>query len=315
MYELQIALGVIETRGRYLLSRRRADAHEGNRWEFPGGKLEPGESPAQALARELFEELGIEALDSEPLIEIPYRYPRLNVRLHVRRVRILRGTAHGREGQPLRWFALSELWALSMPAANRGILAAIALPEQYLITPEPQRERAIFLSQLEARLAAGMRLVQLRSKRLPDESLLTLARQAVSLCERYDARLLLNASPELAIAAGAHGVHLSSARLAALSVRQHRSLPASLLVGASCHDAGQLAEAQALKVDYVLCSPVRATPSHPGVPGMGWQVFAKLCAQSAVPVYALGGVGPEDQARIRAAGGQGAAGITAYWSR
>ena len=311
--QLHVAVGVIEDGGRYLLTRRRADAHEGGRWEFPGGKFELGESAPAALARELHEELGIEVLGSERLIEIPFSYPTLDVHLHVRRVTAYRGMPEGREGQPLQWYARNELAGLELPAANRGILAAISLPHDYMITPEPAGATdAEFAARLDSALAAGIKLVQLRAKCLAEDELLVLARQAVRLCEGHGARLLLNASPELALQAGAHGVHLSAGRAAALAGAQ-ASFPSGLLVGASCHDADELALAESLGVDYVLCSPVRPTASHPGAPTLGWEGFAVLCAAATVPAYALGGVGPADLARIRDSGGHGAAGITTYW--
>jgi 8-oxo-dGTP diphosphatase len=312
--QLHVAVGVIEDGDRYLLTRRRADAHEGGCWEFPGGKFEAGESAPAALARELHEELGIEVLGSERLIEIPFSYPALDVHLHVRRVTGYRGAPEGREGQPLQWYARDQLGSLELPAANRGILAAISLPRDYMITPEPAGAADVeFVARLEDGLAAGIRLVQLRAKSLPEEELLVLARKAVQLCEDHGARLILNASPELALQAGAHGVHLSAGRIAALA-GAHAPFPLELLVGASCHDADELALTESLGVDYVLCSPVRPTASHPGAPTLGWEGFAALCATATVPVYALGGVGPDDLALIRDNGGHGAAGITAYWN-
>lgn len=312
--ELHVAVGVIEDGGRYLLTRRRADAHEGGRWEFPGGKFEPGEAAPAALARELHEELGIEVLACEPLIEIPFAYPDLKVRLHVRQVTAYRGVPVGREGQPLRWYVQDELGSLELPAANRGILAALLLPRQYMVTPEPAEVTSVaFIARLRASLEAGVRLVQLRARALGDDELLNLAQQVVQCCEDFGAQCLLNASPELAQRAGAHGVHLSAERAAELA-EAGAGFPPQLLVGASCHDAGELALAESLGVDYVLCSPVRPTASHPGAPVLGWEAFAALCAAAKVPVYALGGVGPADLAAIRDCGGHGAAGITAYWA-
>ena len=311
--ELHVAVGVIENAGRYLLTRRRADAHEGGRWEFPGGKFEQGEAAPAALARELGEELGIEVLDSERLIEIPFSYPELDVHLHVRRVTAYRGVPEGREGQPLRWYVQEELAGLELPAANRGILAALLLPRRYMITPEPAGPGdAAFIARLRSQLEAGVRLVQLRAKTLTDDELLNLSQEILRHCEAFGAKLLVNASPALVLRAGAHGVHLSAARVAALA-EEGVSLSSELIVGASCHDAAELLRAEALGADYVLCSPVLPTQSHPGAPALGWGRFTAFCAAAKVPVYALGGVGPADLPAIRDCGGHGAAGITAYW--
>ncbi|APZ42150.1 Nudix family hydrolase [Acidihalobacter ferrooxydans] len=312
MKTVHVAVGVIEQATHYLLTQRHADKHEGGCWEFPGGKLEPGESPEQALVRELHEELGIRVHRAEPLIEIPFQYPDFTVHLYVQRVVNFSGVPEGREGQALRWCAGAELAAQRLPAANRGILSALTLTRDYLITPEPEGAPEAFLSHLEKRLQAGIRIVQLRAKRMDEAALLGLAREAAALCEHHDATLILNASAELAIAANAHGVHLSCARVEALLARDAR-LPDGLLAGASCHNVEELMAAQRLGVDYLLCSPLRETSSHPGVKGIGWDAFAGLCAQARVPVYALGGVSPADEARVRASGGHGVAGISAYW--
>ena len=154
----------------------------------------------------------------------------------------------------------------------------------------------------------------LRSKRLKGRALADCAARAADLCRSRGARLVLNGPAELAAEVGAAGVHLTAARARALR-EQGASLPDGLLCGASCHDEAELATAVALGVDYLLCSPVRATTSHPGVDGMGWERFAALCARAPVPVYALGGVAPSDLARAMACGGQGVAGILRFWHR
>ena len=164
-------------------SRRRASDHLGGLWEFPGGKVESGESVPAALSRELQEELGIRVIQARPLIRIPYRYPDRNVLLDVWRVEQFEGKAHGAEGQPLLWVEPEHLNQYEFPAANRPIVTAARLPSAYLITPEPDISfgRDTFLSKLQAALARGIRLVQLRAKSLPKTSLMELACEAMHL--------------------------------------------------------------------------------------------------------------------------------------
>jgi 8-oxo-dGTP diphosphatase len=83
-------------------------------------------------------------------------------------------------------------------------------------------------------------------------------------------------------------------------------------VGASCHDAEELELAARLGADFATLSPVQATASHPGAAALGWDRFAQRVAAARLPVYALGGVGPDDLPRARAAGAQGVAGIRAF---
>ena len=108
--------------GEILLALRPKSVHQGGLWEFPGGKLEPGESPAQGLARELKEELAIEPLASEPLTRISHDYGDKLVFLDVYRVDGYRGEPRGNEGQQIRWVAPKDLKQYDFPAANRGIV-------------------------------------------------------------------------------------------------------------------------------------------------------------------------------------------------
>lgn len=108
-----------------LLAKRGADQHQGNLWEFPGGKLEASELAVDALARELQEELGIIPEKVEELIVVEHDYGDKAVRLHVFIVRDFSGTPTGREGQPLQWVALNDLAQYAFPDANVPIVHAL----------------------------------------------------------------------------------------------------------------------------------------------------------------------------------------------
>jgi 8-oxo-dGTP diphosphatase len=126
MARLRVAVGVVlDDEGRVLVAQRAQSRHQGGLWEFPGGKIEAGETAVAALARELHEEVGIGVLASEALIEIAHDYADRQVCLEVYRVTRFRGDAHGREGQPLRWVALDVLAELEFPEANRAIIDAL----------------------------------------------------------------------------------------------------------------------------------------------------------------------------------------------
>ena len=118
-----VAVGIIQDpQGRVLVSRRAADAHQGGLWEFPGGKVEPGEAIEVALAREFREELGVEVLASEALMRIEHDYGDKQVCLDVRRVTQWQGEAQVLEGQPLAWQLPEDLRDWAFPAANAPIL-------------------------------------------------------------------------------------------------------------------------------------------------------------------------------------------------
>jgi len=125
--DLAVAVGVLaDGQGRVLISRRPGSGHAGGWWEFPGGKIQPGETPVQGLVRELDEELGIAVTGARPLIDYRYAYPDRTVVLHVFEVERYTGCPAGREGQPLRWVARDELPGAGLLPADQPIIAAIS---------------------------------------------------------------------------------------------------------------------------------------------------------------------------------------------
>lgn len=305
------AAAIFNERGEVLLALRHPHAHQGGLWEFPGGKVEPGEDVLQALKRELREELGITVTSARPLICVRHDYPDKAVLLDVWRVDDYSGEVTSCEGQQLEWVAVENLPDRNYPAANLPVITAVTLPSVYLITPEPQ-DTAEFLKTLEHCLRDGVRLVQLRAKSLDESRYRQLGRQALALCQTYGAQLLLNAAPELVYELGAHGVHLSSERLWKLNARP---LGQDKWVTASCHNAVELAQAQRIGVDFVVVSPVLPTQSHPGAPGLGWDGLRQLISEINMPVYALGGMRIDAIALAHRSGAQGIAAISGVWNR
>lgn len=309
---IRVAAGVLrDGQGRILLSQRPEGKHLAGTWEFPGGKCQPDESPADALDREFAEELGIEVAAAAPLLSLTHAYPEKSVRLLLYEVSKFAGEPRGCEGQALKWAAPAELDALEMPAADRPIVKVLNLDPRYAITPDPAGLGGAdnLLARAERSLQAGARLLQLRAHSLLAGDLSDLAARFAALAARYGARWLLNGPPEIALQAGADGVHLTASKLMALDARP---LPGDRLVAASCHDAGELVQAGRIGADFVTLSPVAQTASHPQARALGWQRFALLCAQSPLPVYALGGVAPAELPVVRDHGGFGVAGIRGF---
>ncbi|MGH8111189.1 MAG: 8-oxo-dGTP diphosphatase MutT [Rhodanobacteraceae bacterium] len=123
---IEVAAGILtDAHGRVLLIQRLPGKHLAGLWEFPGGKLEPGETVEQALARELDEELGVEVLAAVSLISVPWRYPEKSVFLHACRVTAWRGEVTAREGNPVRWVAVRDLDTEVMPPADVAIVDAL----------------------------------------------------------------------------------------------------------------------------------------------------------------------------------------------
>jgi 8-oxo-dGTP diphosphatase len=298
-----------DAQGRILLAQRGPRGDYPGAWEFPGGKVEPGEDPEVALRRELREELGIELGGSEPLIAVPQQYPHKRILLDTRLVRGYSGEAHGREGQALRWVDPATFCGLAMPPADRPIVAALRDPSLYLITPPPGDDDDAFLAAF-ARALDGVQRAQLRlPTALPAARAAQLAQETARLAADRGVQLLLNsghpASSALAAELGL-GLHLRAAELAAPP-------PGVRAVAASCHDADELRRADYIGVDFAVLGPLRATATHPGATPLGWERFAELRAAVPLPVYALGGLTPADVREARSHGAQGIAAIRGLW--
>lgn len=307
---MHVVAGVIrDPRGRVLLARRTRGRDLAGLWEFPGGKVEPGESPEQALVRELREELGIEARLGEALIDVPQQYPHKRLRLDVRLVDAWSGRVRGLDGQALAWVPPEKLVRYPMPPADKPVVAALLQPDRYLITPVPGGDDCAWLDRLAAALAEGVALVQLRAPGLPEGRWHALAEQAAALCRQHGVDVLVNGDAALAARLGA-GLHLRSAQLPAHAPRTE---PHVGLLAASCHGADDLRHAERIGCDFVVLGPVAATASHPGVPGIGWERFRHLREQVALPIYALGGMTAREIATARGHGAQGIAAIRALW--
>lgn len=310
MQLIHVAVGVIiGVDSKILIAQRAQQAHQGGLWEFPGGKVATGESVLDALARELHEELAINVTATTPLLQIRHDYGDKHVLLDVHKVTAFIGTACGNEGQPILWVHLSALNQFNFPAANRAILTALKLPDKMLITGAASSTDE-YLKRTERALSNGIRMVQLRCPDLSNQEYISLASKMQPLCAAYDAQLVLNTSLTNFSGITATGLHLNRHDLLKLSARP---VADTVLFGASCHNAAEIAQARKVGADYITLSPVAATTSHPGASVLGWNQFAALTQQAGRPVFALGGMGEGDISVARAFGGHGIAAISCWW--
>jgi 8-oxo-dGTP diphosphatase len=308
-----VAAALFDADGRVLLAQRPDGKHLAGYWEFPGGKVEAHETALQALGREVLEEIGVRIGPAEPLIRIPWDYGSKRIVLDVYRVRSFDGVPHSCEGQPLKWVPATALDPAEMPPADHPVIHALALPQRYLITPEPEAGDAgdvTFLACLDAALARGVTLVQLRAKSLAEDRLRRLATACLARTRGAGAQLLINTRHDLVEELDLDGVHLTAAQLAQLG---ERPVGPRRWLAASCHNAAELQLAQSLNADFAVLGPVAATPSHAGQAPLGWPAFTTLCAAATLPVYALGGMNEADLAIALESGAQGIAGISAFW--
>jgi 8-oxo-dGTP diphosphatase len=292
----------------FLLAQRPPDKIWAGYWEFPGGKIESGETPCHALVRELREELGIEVQTAYPWITRVFAYPHATVRLNFFRVTAWSGELHPHEGQQFDWQVGGATSVSPVLPANAPVLRALELPPLYAISNVQELGEIEFMRRLETALHDGLQLVQLREKGYSRDALRELALKMLPLMRRHGARLIINADIALAQEIGADGVQLTGTQLAKL-----KSRPELDWCAASCHNVEELRRAEALGCDFALLSPVSPTKSHPGAPHLGWENFAAIAAGSPIPVYALGGLTHDDMQTAWQHGAHGIALLRQAW--
>ncbi|MDO8351123.1 MAG: Nudix family hydrolase [Gallionella sp.] len=306
---VEVAAAVLQRHDNtFLLAQRPVDKIWAGYWEFPGGKVEAGESVRDALVRELREELGINVVTAYPWITRIFTYPHATVRLSFFRVTAWSGEMHPHEGQQFSWQRTTEVNVDPVLPANAPVLRALELPTLYAISNAAELGVEEFMRLLQTALRNGLRLLQLREKNLPREALRELALRVVALAHEHGAKVLLNGDVALAQEVGADGVQLTATQLAELTER-----PAVDWCAASCHSTGELRLAEKLGCDFAVLSPVLPTQSHPGAAHLGWESFAAIAAGSTIPVYALGGLKQADMHTARLHGAQGIALLRQAW--
>ena len=311
MPAIHVALGVVLQDNLVLVGRRNSKLHLGGYWEFPGGKVEEGETPRQAVVRELKEEVGliIKETDAAPLIEFEWFYDTQRYFFSVYTIKGYSSEPSSHFYQSLEWQAASELKASDFPPANSVIIKALSLPTRYLITPS-QLNLAMIEQGLNTAFQADISLAVFRSTELDSRTYIEYARRLLSQNPTFSNRLLIHNHPAQADALNTAGVQISAEHA---KKYQCRPVSKGTLLAISCHNQAELEHACLLEADFALLGPVKATPSHPNNPALGWETFETLVKDLAMPVYAVGGLKVGDLADCRAHGAQGVAAIRGLW--
>ena len=303
-----VAAVMIRPDGRFLLTSRPAGKPYAGYWEFPGGKIETGESALQAITRELQEELGIQVEQAHPWITRVFTYTHATVRLHFYRVVEWYGQPFGRENQALSWQTVDNVSVTPLLPANLPVIRGLALPPVYAITNASELGEEAMLCKLEHAFQQGLKLLQIREKSMANDRFRWLASEIIRRANAFQARVVINSDISLSRELGADGVHLTSAQLMSLTKR-----PDVNWCGASCHNAEELYQAESIGVDFVVLGPLLPTLSHPGLPTLGWRKFSSLIRDYSLPVYALGGLVHADLAIALEQGGHGIAMMRDIW--
>ncbi|AUH49932.1 DNA mismatch repair protein MutT [Chromobacterium sp. ATCC 53434] len=301
-----VAGALMRPDGSFMLGNRPEGKPYAGYWEFPGGKVEAGETPLAALKREFHEEMGIAVTAATPWLTKIHHYEHASVHLRFFRIWDWQGEPQSREGQAFAWQTPGRLTVEPMLPANGPILKSLALPACHAITCAAEIGVE---AQLERLAERDWGLVQVREPQMAREALADFVARAAAIVRPRGGKLVVNADPAWLAGWPVDGVHLNGARLAALDAR-----PAFDWVGASIHGAAELARAGELGLDYALLSPVAPTASHPGAAVLGWDGFAAcLAGEVPLPVYALGGLDAGDLDAARARGAHGVALMRGAW--
>jgi len=296
----EVAAAVIERPGEILLAQRPAGKPYPGYWEFPGGKIEPGEDALRALTRELKEELDITVTAATPWITRVYAYTHATVRLHFFRVTAWDGEPKPLEDQAIAWQSVASPGVSPMLPANAPVLKALRLPPILAVSNVLEMGGERWMEAAQLAVFEDVKLIQLREKHLNRLRFQHLLERLMTRATPAGAKVVVNS--DCGVWPQSDGSHLTSAALMMATGR-----PAGELVGASCHNGEELAKAAALGVDYAVLGPVQETASHPGAALLGWAGFAALSRGCPIPVYAIGGLARADLAIAKQHGGQGVA--------
>lgn len=303
---ISVACGaLLNEQGEVLMAQRPPGRIAAGYWELPGGKIEPGETVAQALARELAEELDITVQACAPLCDFVQPYTDRRVHLQTRWVWQFSGMPRACEGQQLAWVPLDRLETLAphLPSVA-PIRKAMAWPPQYAFTAAAAAADGVRVDDVP-RLPVGG-LVRLRQPHWPDDVYAAAAPHWVAAQRRRGRQPVVDRLPALAATLGTP-FH------AAESYWRHQPRPDGVVrCIASVHDAPGVAAAQAWGADALVLGTVATTASHPGRPGLGWITWSQIAAQASVPVYAIGGLNDDDRADAARHHAHGLAGISLY---
>lgn len=256
---VDVAAGVIlREDGMLLLGQRPEGKPWPGWWELPGGKVEPGETVAQALARELKEEIDIDVTVSRPWVTYVHAYPEKTVRLSFHQVTGWTGEPRGLESQALRWVQIAQASEVGdLLPATLPVLRWLQLPQRYGISSIGSPDGVPgFLARLDTALAHGLRLVQLREPQWPQgpdaPDLHAVMQSILQRCRACGARLLINSVHPHAWALQADGLHLRASDAAAA--------PSSDALVAQSSDTGatQVPDASAARASGI---PVAAAAS------------------------------------------------------
>ena len=291
---IHVAIALLLHQNKVLVGWRNAEQHQGNKHEFPGGKVEANETPLDACRREVFEEVGVGLNDWHAFDVICHEYDDVVVNLHLFHA-IVPEALLSEIQQPWTWYSRTELLSLNFPKANFSILQRLYWPNQIKIS-----EHLNDLEQLKPQQLLYWR-VEHTAADLEDLE---------QLSEQHAGHLIVNVQAwqklTLPMQKNVAAIHLKQHQL--MTVKRGE-LPVGFRFIAACHDVVAMKHAQNIGCDAIILSPVLATATHPDVEPLGWVRFQEYAQQVDIPVFALGGMHVELLQQAQSHHAYGIAGI------
>ena len=304
MKTITAVVGVLRNKNNdILIAERRADQFMAGFWELPGGKIEPNESPEQAITRELQEELAIEIQQLSLHQTMSHDYEDRTINLSIYTIDQYQNTPIGAEGQKIAWVKINQLTTYKLLPTMKSFINSLTLPNKYWITPA-NHDSDEWMQKIDQKIDQGIKLIQLRSK-IPLDS--TIINEVRNKCQQYGVRLLLNTLNKDFTALNCDGYHLTTHEMQSLT---QNPCPNHLL-SVSTHNLTEALQAQKLGADFIVISPVQATQTHPDTPPIGWNAAKEIVDKLNIPVYFLGGMTKNDLKKTLELGAQGIAGVSA----
>lgn len=294
---IDVAIALLLHRNKVLVGWREAKQHQGNQYEFPGGKVEHGESPVDACRREIREEVGLDILTWHLFEVIRHEYDDLHVHLHIFHALVSLEQLDAIQ-DPWTWYSRAELKDLAFPKANDVIIERLNWSQYLKISADiNDLEGLNHDTWMYLRAAPTLDLIQVIHA-LPASNL----NKLVVNIELWRG-LAESVQQQLAAVQIKHDqlMHLNA-----------NTLPLGIRSIASCHDALSVQQAQNIGCDAMMLSPVHTTATHADAKALGWEQFEQLCLRSDIPVFALGGLSPSDLGTAQRYGAYGVAGIRKF---
>ena len=276
---IQVAIAILVNENNVLVGWREEDQHQGNKHEFPGGKVENGETPLDACRREVIEEVGISLDQWTSFDSIRHEYNDVNVHLHFFLSYVPNSVLESIK-EPWSWYSRNQLLDLNFPNANKAIIKRLFWPRQIKISEDLVDIKNITPEQL---MYWRVDLNQNCQKELSQFSIEGLSKLIINL-KIWEQ---LNDLQKQSISA----IHLKESQLLAL---KKEDLKIGCRYIAACHNLNAVQHAQNIGCDAVFLSPVQETQTHPDTETLGWKGFNEIASQTDILMFALGGLSPQD---------------------